>query len=157
MSESYEEILGGASLVRRPPGTRHELICSRLHQLVEASLATLNTTLKLPPRTPLQISSSLKICPDLSLITTANGKLWLAAEIVNPDDHRIDTVEKKQIYEDVKLPRLWMVDPRYDNVEVYHNSEYGLTLKGILAGRELLEEKLLPDFHLTIADLFRPV
>ena len=37
-----------------------------------------------------------------------------------------------------------MIDPRYDNVEVYHSNEYGLILKGILAGHELLTEKLLP-------------
>jgi Uma2 family endonuclease len=54
----------------------------------------------------------------------------------------------------MKLPRLWMIDPRYDNVEVYHSSEYGLILKSILAGQELLTEKLLPEFQLTIAELF---
>jgi Uma2 family endonuclease len=49
-----------------------------------------------------------------------------------------------------------MIDPRYDNVEVYHGTEYGLMLKGILAGRELLEEKLLPEFQLVINELFAP-
>jgi Uma2 family endonuclease len=55
----------------------------------------------------------------------------------------------------MKLPRLWMIDPRYDNVEVYHSNEYGLILKSILAGHELLTEKLLPEFQLTIEELFR--
>ena len=54
----------------------------------------------------------------------------------------------------MRLPRLWMIDPRYDNVEVYHSSQYGLILKSILAGHELLTEKLLPEFQLTIAELF---
>ena len=61
---------------------------------------------------------------------------------------------KKQLYEEIRLPRLWMVDPRYDNVEVYHSLEYGLALKGILAGRDVLTEKLLPEFQYIIADLF---
>lgn len=47
-----------------------------------------------------------------------------------------------------------MIDPRYDNVEVYHGSEYGLMLKGILAGRESLTEKLIPEFQIIIATLF---
>jgi Uma2 family endonuclease len=55
----------------------------------------------------------------------------------------------------MKLPRLWMIDPRYDNVEVYHSNEYGLILKGILAGREILSEKLIPEFQLTISELFQ--
>jgi Uma2 family endonuclease len=80
--------------------------------------------------------------------------MWLAAEIVSSDDHQPDTVIKKQIYEEMRLPRLWMIDPRYDNVEIYHSNEYGLILKNILAGHELLTEKLLPEFQLTITELF---
>ena len=87
-------------------------------------------------------------------MTAASGKLWLAAEIVSPDDHRADTVVKKHLYEESRLPRLWMIDPRYDNLEIYHASEHGLILKSILAGREVLTEKLLPEFHLTIRELF---
>jgi len=46
------------------------------------------------------------------------------------------------------------VDPRYDNVEVYHSFEFGLRLKGILAGGEMLSEKLIPQFQITVAELF---
>jgi Uma2 family endonuclease len=102
-----------------------------------------------------QLSAQTKVCPDLALVTAANGKLWLAAEIVSSDDHRTDTVIKKQIYEEAKLPRLWMIDPRYDNVEIYHSSEYGMILKAMLAGREVLSERLLPEFELRIDELFR--
>ena len=77
-----------------------------------------------------------------------------AFQIVSSDDHRADTVVKKQLYEEVKLPRLWMIDPRYDNVEIYHGTEYGLMLKAILAGREILTEPLLPEFQIVIAALF---
>ena len=47
-----------------------------------------------------------------------------------------------------------MVDPRYDNVEIYHSFEFGLKLHGILAGREVLAEKLIPQFQLAVAELF---
>jgi Uma2 family endonuclease len=90
----------------------------------------------------------------LALITTATNKLFLAVEIINRDDHKSDTVTKKEIYEEIRVPRLWMVDPRYDNVEVYHSFEYGLQLKGILAGSEILQEKVLPQFQMTISKLF---
>lgn len=92
--------------------------------------------------------------PDLALVTSATNKLWLAVEIVSARDHRIDTVRKKSVYEDSKIPRLWMIDPRYDNLEVYHATEYGLALKHILAQRETLTETLLPGFSLTLAHLF---
>lgn len=154
MTEPYEEIFDGAITPRKTPGTRHEQICSRLHAIMTASVANLASARLLPARTEVRVTADTLLCPDLALVTVVTGKLWLAAEIINSDDHRADTVVKKQIYEDIKVPRLWMIDPRYDNVEVYHASEYGLMLKGILAGREVLTENLLPEFALVIAELF---
>ena len=154
MSSPYKEVLEGETIVRAAPGPRHELICGRLHATIHASVSNLASTVLLAPRSQVKLASGTQVCPDLALVTKATGKLWLAVEIVNSEDHRPDTVVKKQIYEEVKLPRLWMVDPRYDNVEVYHGTEYGLVLKGILAGREALTEKLIPEFHIEIAQLF---
>lgn len=154
MSDSYAELLDGATLVRRPPGERHELICARLHKWVHAGMANLASTRLLAPRSAVTLSPQTSLRPDLALITTATGKLWLAAEVVSSDDHRTDTVLKKQLYEEARLPRLWMIDPRYDNVEVYHGTPYGLSLKGILGTRETLTEPLLPEFELSIAELF---
>jgi Uma2 family endonuclease len=155
MSQSYEEIFGGTTFQRKAPGPRHELICGRLHDNLRAAVAKLASTRLLPPRSAIPLSASHKLCPDLALITVATNKAWLVAEIVSSDDHHIDTVEKKQVYEDLRLPRLWMIDPRYDNIEVYHATEYGMSLRGILAGRDVLGEKLLPDLQLVVADLFR--
>ena len=155
MSEPYEEIVEGETYLRMPPGPRHELICSRLQDLISANLAGISTTRLLPRRSVVQVSSGTLLRPDIALVTLATGKVWLAAEVISSDDHRPDTVLKKQIYEELNIPRLWMVDPRYDNVEVYHGSEYGLMLKGILAGKESLTEQLLPTLDITIAELFR--
>jgi hypothetical protein len=154
MSATYAEMLNGATLARRAPSARHELICGRLHKWMKASVANFTSTRLLAPRTEVRLSPEHWVCPDLALMAAATGKLWLAAEIVSSDDHQPDTVIKKQIYEEIKLPRLWMIDPRYDNVEVYHSSQYGLVLKSILAGSELLTEKLLPEFQLTVTELF---
>jgi Uma2 family endonuclease len=154
MSEPYQEILEGAPLSRSAPGSRHELICARLHDWVRAGVANLTASRLLAPRSEIRLSPDTILCPDLALIAVSTGKLWLAAEVVSSDDHRADTVVKKEFYEALKLPRLWMIDPRYDNVEVYHGSPYGLILKSMLAGRETLTEELLPEFQLTVSDLF---
>jgi Uma2 family endonuclease len=154
VSLPYEEILEGATLPRSAPGARHEQICTRLHAAMAASVANLGSTQLLAPRTKIRVAHSTTLCPDLALITTATGKLWLAVEIVHTGDHHADTVIKKEVYEHVRVPRLWMVDPRYDNVEIYHSTEFGLALKGILAGHEVLAEKLVPEFQIVIAELF---
>ncbi|HHY85577.1 MAG TPA: Uma2 family endonuclease [Verrucomicrobia bacterium] len=154
MSSPFEEILEGVTLQRPAPGRRHELICARLHDVLRASVANLASARLLTPREPVALANHTTVRPDAALVTTANNRLWLAVEIVSSDDHRVDTVVKKQIYENFRLPRLWMIDPRYDNVEIYHATQYGLTLKAILAGRESVTEQLLPEFHLVVADLF---
>lgn len=154
MSQRYEELFDGETVDRLAPGARHELICTRLHTIIEASVANFPGTRLLETRGKIQVARDTIICPDLALVAAATGKLWLAVEIVSSDDHRADTVVKKQIYEDIRVPRLWMIDPRYDNIEVYQTSEYGLALTAILAGREILTEKLLPEFQLTVEELF---
>jgi Uma2 family endonuclease len=155
MSEAYEETLDGEICLRRPPGPRHEEICRRLHDRVAASLAGIAVARLLAPRSAVQLSGTTQIRPDLALVTVATNKLWLAAEIVSSEDHHPDTVIKKAIFEELNLPRLWMIDPRYDNVEVYHGGEYGLSLKEILAIRETLTEPLLPQFRFVVAELFK--
>jgi Uma2 family endonuclease len=156
MSEPYEETLQGEVTLRLPPGPRHELICSRLHDFVRASVANFPGTKLLEMRGAVRLDAHTQVRPDLALVAAATGKLWLAVEVVNSEDHKPDTVYKKELYENSKLPRLWMVDPRYDNVEVYHASEYGMRLQEILAGQDLLTEKLLPEFQICVTDLFAP-
>ncbi|HEY3762006.1 MAG TPA: Uma2 family endonuclease [Verrucomicrobiae bacterium] len=154
MSQPYEEILEGATLPRSAPDPRHEVICDRLHAAMNASVANIGTALLLAPRTRIQVSRGTAIRPDLAVVMAANQKLFLAVEIITRGDHNADTVVKKEIYEKIRVPRLWMVDPRYDNVEVYHSMEFGLQLKGILAGSELLTEQLFPEFQMAISEIF---
>ena len=154
MSQPYEEILDGATLPRSAPGERHEQILLRLHREMAAGVNGRASTQLLAPRTQVQVTRLTRLCPDLALMAAASGKLFLAVEIISRDDHRSDTVTKKEIYEQIRIPRLWLVDPRYDNVEVYHSFEYGLKLQGILAGGEVLSDKLIPQFQLTVTQLF---
>jgi hypothetical protein len=156
VSEPYEESVAGETLLRLPPDTRHEQVCARLHQFVAASAAAITVMRLLPCREGVRLAADTLVRPDLALLTAANGRLWLAAEIISAEDHQCDTVTKKALYEDANIPRLWMLDLRYDNVEVYHSSPYGLRLQRILAGRERLTEKLLPQFELVVQELFQP-
>jgi hypothetical protein len=154
MSQAYEEMVEGATLPRSAPGDRHEKICDRLHREMAANIAGLADVQLLVPRMQVQVAHATTLRPDLALVMAATGKLFLAVEIISRDDHHADTVTKKEIYDHIRVPRLWVIDPRYDNVEIYHSFEFGLQLKGILAGREELTDKLIPQFKLTVAELF---
>jgi Uma2 family endonuclease len=154
MPEPYEELIGGEWLLRLPPRPSHEAILDRLHAAVGRCLATLRSSTLLPPRSQVSLGDQNRFRPDLSLVATATGKLWLAVEIINQEDHHADTVLKKTVYEELRLPRLWIVDPRYENVEVYHGTPHGLALRETLMVKETLAEPLLPGFAIPVTDLF---
>ncbi len=154
MSQAYEEIFEGETLLRSAPGLRHERICNGLHQRITGVLVKNAVSRILSLRTIVQLSPGTMVRPDLAVVTVATGKLWLAVEVIDSEDHHPDTVLKKGVYEEFNLTRLWMVDPRYDNVELYHGTSYGLALRGILAGSERLKEPLQPEFDFRIAELF---
>ncbi len=154
MSEPYQEIVQGETLLRLAPGARHEMICARLHERMAMCVARSATMRLLSPRSIVELATGTLVRPDLALMATATNKAWLIAEIIDSSDHSTDTVTKKSLYEDLRMPRLWMVDPRYDNVEVYHGTQYGLALREVLAGRDLLQERLVAGFEFSIAELF---
>jgi Uma2 family endonuclease len=161
MSDAYEEVIQAEPFYRRPPSIAHEILVDRLHRLVGAALP-LNSTLQLlPPRTALVLAEHTAIRPDLTVIRVPPGaeidhaaQLYLVAEVLLPGDHHVDTVVKKQLWADAKLPRLWMVDPRYLNVEVYGCGEYGFTLGDILANRHALTDPHLPGLSCPMDELF---
>jgi len=157
MSDAYEEVIDGETLPRRAPDAPHELLTRRLHHRVAAALP-LNSTLHLVgPRQPLELAADCVLCPDLALVridASGTNHLYLIAEVLQPGDHQLDTVVKKQIWSDARLPRLWMIDPRYLNVEIYGRGEYGFTLQHILAHREPLTDPYLPGFSVPMDELF---
>ncbi len=109
----------------------------------------------LPPRrTPLELRPGCRVAPDLALTRAADGWLCLAVEVIQPGDHHRDTVVKKQLYMDCRLPRLWIVDSRYHNVEIYGTGEFGFRLETILANHHPLTDPDLPGFSRTMDELF---
>src|SRR5689334_15131880 len=122
MSAAYEETIGGETVLRRPPGFDHECLVESLHARVRAALPFNSTLQLLPPRSPLRLAEDCVLCPDLAVVRPdpqGAAQPHLVAEVLLPGDHHLDTFVKKQIWSDLRLPRLWMVDPRYLNIEVY--------------------------------------
>lgn len=154
MSDPYQEVIDGETFIRGPLNAPHELICDRLHAWVARHLPA-NSALKLlPRRSPLSLRPGVDFRPDLTLVRRDTGQLYLAAEVLQPGDHHPDTVLKKQLYADARVPRLWIVDSRYQNVEVYGSGVSGFRLDAILASNETLTDAALNGIVLPVADLF---
>ena len=82
----------------------------------------------LAPRTRVQVSRSRRSARTWRLSWRQPGA-FLAEEVITRGDHNADTVVKKEVYEKMRVPRLWMVEPRYGNVEIYHSMAFGLQWK----------------------------
>ncbi len=154
MPYAYEEHLAGEPCLRHAPAAPHELLCNRLRAWVRAALPPGSALILPPRRTPVTLPGGDRVCPDLALTHAADGRLYLAVEVLQPGDHHLDTVLKKELYLTALLPRLWIVDSRYHNVEVYGAGELGLRLEHILAHADALTDPALPGFTRTMAELF---
>jgi len=159
MSEAYEELIQGEVAHRRPPSADHDLLVARLHALVSRWLPLNSALSLLPPRSELLLDEHTRLRPDLAIVrddpgVTGSAQLYLVAEVLLPGDHHLDTVVKKQYWADLRLTRLWMVDPRYLNVEVYGCGEYGFTLFDILAHHHPLTDPHLPGLSCAMDELF---
>jgi Uma2 family endonuclease len=159
MSEAYEEVIQGETLSRLAPSIAHELLLGRLHAQVARNLSPDSGLQLLPPRASLQLANDCIVRPDLTVIRAdpalaGPARLYLIAEVLLPGDHHVDTVVKKELWPVVRLPRLWMVDPRYLNVEVYGLGEYGFSLTDILAHHHPLTDPHLPGLGCTMDELF---
>lgn len=154
MKEPYEELIEGELYFRFGPSEIHELVCMRLYEQFNLAIKPETPVRVLPIRGQIRYGSNTVLRPDITLVTTAGSKIWLIVEVIDPDDHHTDTVIKKSLYEDKKLPRLWMVDIRYQNVEIYHLTAYGFSLQRMFANREVLTDIALPGFELPVYKLF---
>ncbi len=154
MNAGYEEILEGEAVQRGAPGARHELILARLHELIAAAIGNAPDLRPIARRTLLELSPGDWVHPDLTILDVSTGRPYLVAEVIDARDHSPDTVIKKRLYERAQTPRVWMIDPRYNNAEIYHATPHGLALRGIFAGGESLQDDRLPGFHLTVDALF---
>lgn len=154
MADRYVEVIDGESFVRAAPGERHEQVLRRLRQHLLQWWPEHSPARLLEARDSIQVDGTSRLCPDLAVVTVAQRKLLLAVEVIAGGDHHLDTVAKKECYERARIPRLWMVDTRYDNVEAYECSPHGLRLRGMLAGNEPLTEQLLPGFEMVVRELF---
>lgn len=154
MSEPYQELIDGETFIRGPLNAPHELQCDRLHAWVAGRLPANSAFKLLPRRTLVTLRAGTDIRPDLVLVRRADSQLYLAAEVLQPGDHHPDTVLKKQIYSDCCAPRLWIVDSRYQNVEVYGTTPVGFRLESILASNHALADAALSGAAYPVADLF---
>jgi Uma2 family endonuclease len=80
-----------------------------------------------------------------------DGTPVLAAEILSPSDTHEDVVEKVELYLEVGVAVIWIVDPDLRNVTVYRPEQDAVLFA---ASQELIGDPELPGFRVRVADIF---
>lgn len=155
MSDAYDELINGETFLRGSLNAPHERLCDRLHDWVARHLPANSALRLLPRRASVTLRPGARLRPDLALVRRDSGHLYLAAEVLQPGDHHPDTVLKKQLYADCRVPRLWIVDSRYQNVETYGTDSLGFRLESILVSHDSLADPAFGPPTLLVADLFK--
>jgi Uma2 family endonuclease len=75
----------------------------------------------------------------------------LAVEVLSPDDRAGEVLAKVRDWLQAGCRRVWVVDPRTRTVSVYRSASEVVVLS---ESDTLLEEDLLPGFHLPVAEIF---
>ena len=154
MADPYEEVLDGRPLIRGPINGPHELLCDRLHLWVAQNLPHNSALQLLRRRTLVKLRPDTEIRPDLALMWRNAPRLYLAVEVLQNSDRHPDTVTKKTILAACLVPRLWIVDGRYQNIEIYITTGGHFRLETILTGNDLLSDSALSGGRYPLVDFF---
>jgi Uma2 family endonuclease len=164
------EIVDGELLVSRQPGLYHQMLCLRLGGALDAwDVRTGAGVAAVAPG--IIFEEDVDVAPDLIWISQERlggaldtaGHLHtapnLVIEIVSPGaaNVRRDREIKLRLYSRRDVREYWIVDAQQRQVAVYRRERRALVLAAILSESDVLSSPLLPDFSMSIAQLFAGV
>lgn len=156
------EAVHGELLVTPSPRLLHQLIVGRLHTALATYLQEQPVGVLLAAPADISWGADTLVQPDLFVapvdeVRTLDWRqlrhLLLVAEVLSPATARYDRFTKRRLYQEVRVPWYWVVDPATEHIEVWTPS---LTFPSI--ERETLEwhpEGATRAFRLRVEDLFR--
>jgi Uma2 family endonuclease len=162
----HYEILDGM-LVREPaPYVHHQRVSRRLQRLLEDYFALRDATGELfDAPIDMTLSDTNVIQPDLVYIPgecsaiveekRINGVPYLVVEVISKWTRAKDRLRKRNIYERMRVPHYWVVDPQDETIEAYalHNNAYILRSSGLDTGEFTHPD--FPEFQFDLAELWK--
>lgn len=161
------EIIDGELYVSKQPHVHHQLVCSRIWELLQ--LWSRQTKAGLAVNAPgLIFADDNDVAPDVmwisqhrqALTLQADGKYHgapeLAVEVLSPGsfNERRDREFKLWLYSRRGVMEYWIVSWIERKMEVYQREEAELKLRGTLFGADRLQSPYLPGFSCLVNDFF---
>ena len=115
------ELIGGAIVMTRARGSKHQLVSARLHRLLEDALPERHAVFDAP--IDLDLPGEQRVQPDLVVLPWSSvGEkrltlpVLLVVEIISGGSRTQDTVTKRAVYATAGIPAYWILDPETDEL-----------------------------------------
>ncbi|HZO30634.1 MAG TPA: Uma2 family endonuclease [Chloroflexota bacterium] len=156
------EFTDGTIEVLPMPTSSHQVILLLLYDLFRAIVARQGGKVLVAPLR-LRVRPGKLREPDILMLLDAadpryQDAYWLGAdlvvEVVSPDGSRRDTEEKPLDYAEAGIPEYWIVNPLDDTITVLVLDGQAYRLHGRFRRGEHATSQLLPDFSVSVDEVF---
>ncbi len=160
------ELIDGEVYMSRAPQIYHQHIIGNLYYALTSYLRA-NKIGRVMSGIGVILSDFDAVIPDLVFVTNGlydeierDGRLTaapeLAIEVVSPgaENERRDRFLKRKLYGRYDVQEYWIIDPQARTLEIYLARGSGLELATTLREGDALTSSLLPDFNLSVAEIF---
>jgi Uma2 family endonuclease len=153
------ELVEGELVEMGQPGYRHGVISSKLFRKLADFVDNQNLGIVLIT-TGFRLAERTVRAPDIMFIQKervtpiTDGPVDvipdIAIEVISPSDDWSKIIEKVREYQRVNVKLIWLIDPNLKAVHIFHPQDNLPTLND----QEINGENILPNFRLSINDLF---
>lgn len=153
LPESHVEIVDGELVVSPPPSVGHQLICTRLADVIRPFVIDRDLGEFFPREVHVVLAEHIHYEPDMCFIGKGReidpelpyfeGPPDLVIEVISESNRTHDTVVKYRDYERHGVREYWLVDPRERHIRVYVLESGAYRLLGVYAAGDELTSRVL--------------
>lgn len=163
--DAYYELINGYIMKKSAPRPQHQRISMRLSILLGSFIKENKIGELFASPIDVFLDDLNAVQPDLVFVPTENQAIItddgimgipdLMIEIISPSSVLRDRVDKKNLYERLNVKEYWIIDPQYQDIEVYtiQNGRYEL-YSGVTMFEGALESTIFEGLTINLAELF---
>jgi Uma2 family endonuclease len=157
------ELIDGDIFMSPSPRPRHQRAVIRLLKHLDAHVSAQGLGEVFVAPLDVHLPSGDIVEPDIFFVAKENQGLvqdWvrgvpdLIIEVLSPDRRERDRIVKRGLYAENRVPEFWIVDPEAGSFEVFALRGEQYEPSGYFDKDDALVSPLLPDFKLTVAEVF---
>jgi Uma2 family endonuclease len=163
--DSYYELINGYIMKKSAPRPQHQRVSMKLSRVISNYLFGNSKGEIFAAPIDVFLDNYNAVQPDLVFVSSDNQDIItndgivgipdLVIEIISPSSVIRDRVDKKNLYEKLNIKEYWIIDPQYQDIEVYSilNGRYEL-LSGVTMFEGELKSNLLEGISIELEELF---